>query len=182
MAIDGLADKAGEENGGGLGGGVPLTGCATIFPFGSPCQNKFAPGGQDSLAVRINTAGPKIGSAITAVRVMAPNAKVYVVGYPALLPESGSCFPQMPYTASDVRYLRDTNKRLNAMLAGQALLHGAIFVDTYTPTIGHDACKSVTTRWIEPLVPGNAAAPVHPNAKGEAAMATATIAKIRATS
>ena len=131
MAIDGLADKAGEEHGGGLGGGVPLTGCATIFPFGSPCQNKFAPGGQDSLAVRINTAGPKIGSAITAVRVMAPNAKVYVVGYPALLPETGSCFPQMPYTASDVRYLRDTNKRLNAMLAGQALLHGAIFVDTY---------------------------------------------------
>lgn len=38
------------------------------------------------------------------------------------------------------------------------------------------ACKNRTTRWIEPIVPGNPAAPVHPNAAGEAAMAAAVTA------
>jgi hypothetical protein len=160
-----------------------ITGCAAILPFGAPCRNKYAPaGGVDQLAARIDAAGPGIGSAIAAVRAKAPNAKVYVVGYPALLPESGSCFPQMPYTPTDVGYLRGVNQRLNSMLQNQAVSRGAIYVDVYTPSVGHDACKTRTTRWIEPIVPGNPAAPVHPNAAGAAGQAAAVTAAIRATS
>lgn len=49
-----------------------------------------------------------------------------------------------------------------------------------TPTIGHDACQDVSTRWNEPLVPGSPAAHGHPNAKGEAAMSRAVVARITA--
>ena len=42
---------------------------------------------------------------------------------------------------------------------------------TTPPAIGRDACRSSSTRWVEPLVPANAAAPFHPNARGEAGIA-----------
>ena len=58
-----------------------------------------------------------------------------------------------------------------AMLASQAAAHGATYVDVYTPSIGRDACRSSSVRWVEPIIPGNAAAPVHPNARGMAGMA-----------
>jgi lysophospholipase L1-like esterase len=48
---------------------------------------------------------------------------------------------------------------------------GARFVDTYTPSAGHDACQLPGTRWIEPATNPANAFPVHPNAAGEAAMA-----------
>ena len=66
------------------------------------------------------------------------------------------------------------------MLAAQAASHGATYVDTYTPSIGHDVCASSSNRWVEPIIPGNTAAPVHPNARGMAGMAAAVTARLAA--
>jgi hypothetical protein len=52
--------------------------------------------------------------------------------------------------------------------------------DVYTPSIGRDACRDSGTRWVEPLITGNAAAPVHPNARGMDGMATVVAAAINA--
>jgi hypothetical protein len=65
------------------------------------------------------------------------------------------------------------------MLATQAAAAGVRYVDDYTASIGRDACKSAGTRWVEPLVPGNAAAPLHPNARGEAGIAAVVAAASR---
>jgi hypothetical protein len=64
------------------------------------------------------------------------------------------------------------------MLASTAAANGATFVDTYTPSIGHDACQGSSARWVEGLVPTVAAAPFHPNAAGEQGMSTAVIARL----
>ncbi|MGH3586207.1 MAG: SGNH/GDSL hydrolase family protein, partial [Pseudonocardia sp.] len=56
-----------------------------------------------------------------------------------------------------------------------ASMAGVGFVDTYTPTIGHDVCQLPGTKWIEGLVPTAPAAPVHPNALGMAAMGKAVV-------
>ena len=77
-------------------------------------------------------------------------------------------------------YLRSVEKNLNAMLAQQAAANGARIVDDYTASIGRDACKSSSTRWVEPLVPANAAAPFHPNARGEAGIATVVVGAVSA--
>ena len=66
------------------------------------------------------------------------------------------------------------------MLAQQAAATGAVYVDTYGPSIGRDACRSATTRWVEPLVPANPAAPVHPNARGMDGIAAVVRAAIDA--
>ena len=55
---------------------------------------------------------------------------------------------------------------LNTMLEQQAALHGVEFIDTYTPSIGHDVCRPAGVRWIEPFVSGQ---PIHPGVAGATA-------------
>jgi hypothetical protein len=141
--------------------------CASLTPFGHPCLDQYDAGGNDQLAARIAATAPKVAAVLQGIHARSPSARTLVVGYPAILPETGSgCWPQVPLAWADVPYLRATQKRLNTMLAQQAAANGAVYVDAYTPSIGKDACKSSGTRWVEPLVPGNAAAPFHPNARG----------------
>ena len=143
--------------------------CASANPFGHPCNDRYNSGGVDQLAARINAAAPKVAAAIQGIHAHAPSARMLVISYLPILPETGSgCWPQVPLAWADVPYLRATEKRLNTMLAQQAAANGARYVDTYSASIGHDACKSTSTRWVEPLVPGNTAAPFHPNASGMA--------------
>jgi lysophospholipase L1-like esterase len=153
--------------------------CATLWPFGNPCRDRFVSGGVDQLSGRIAATGPKVAAVLDAIHARSPLAQVLVVGYPAILPESGSgCWPSMPIAFNDVGYLRAKEKELNAMLATQAAADGATYVDTYTPGIGKDVCASPGTRWVEPILPLNLAAPVHPNARGEAGMAAAVSAAL----
>jgi hypothetical protein len=146
--------------------------CVSLLPFGSPCRDRYTAGGVDQLAARIAATAPKIDAVLAAVRERAPAARIFVVGYPAVLPDSGGgCYPLMPITPTDVGYLRATEKRLNAMLADRAAAGGARYADVYTGSIGHDVCAPSGVRWIEGLVPAAPAAPVHPNALGSAGMA-----------
>lgn len=150
-----------------------------LAPLGAACKDYFTAGGTDQLAARIDGAAPKIAAALEAIADRSPDARIVLVGYPAILPDKGpGCFPVAPFSAGDVAYLRGVEKELNAMIAEQADEAGAEYVDTYTPTIGHDICKLPGTKWIEGLVPTAPAAPVHPNALGEAAMARATVAAL----
>lgn len=143
-------------------------------PFGSPCTAHYTSGGTDQLAASISATGPKVAAVLAEIHQLAPSARVYVVGYPDILPEhNNGCWPVVPIAYGDVSYLRQTEKGLNSMLSAEAAAHGATYVDTYTPTIGHDVCQAVGTKWIEGLVPTSSAAPFHPNALGEAAMARA---------
>jgi len=151
--------------------------CVTLNPFSHPCLDKYDSGGHDVLAERIAATAPKIAAVLQGIHARAPSARVYMLNYAAILPETGyGCWPQMPLGFQDVPYLRSTEKRLNSMLATQAAANGTTLVDWYSASIGHDACKSATTRWVEPLVPTNPAAPVHPNLAGMEGGANALIA------
>jgi lysophospholipase L1-like esterase len=151
--------------------------CSTLNPFSHPCLDKYDSSGVDQLKARIEATAPKVAAVLQGIHSRAPEARVFVVNYAAILPETGyGCWPQMPLGFQDVPYLRSTEKRLNSMLATQAAANGATLVDWYTASIGHDACKSSSTRWVEPLVPTNPAAPVHPNAAGMQGGANALLA------
>jgi lysophospholipase L1-like esterase len=155
--------------------------CATLEPWRTPCRDRYTAGGVDQLAQRIQATAPDIAATIQGIHARAPQATVFVVGYPAIVPDRGyGCWPSLPMAWNDVTYLRSVHKALNAMLAQQAQANGAVYVDVYTPSIGRDACAAASTRWVEPLVPANAAAPVHPNARGMDGMAAAVAAAIRA--
>jgi len=151
--------------------------CITLNPFSHPCLDKYDAGGVDQLKARIEATAPKVAAVLQGIHARSPSAKIYVVNYPAIFPETGfGCWPQMPIGFQDVPYLRSTEQRLDAMLATQAAANGATLVNWYNASIGHDACKSSSTRWVEPLVPGELAAPIHPNLAGMEGGARALLA------
>ena len=120
--------------------------CATLSLtdlFGDPCQRHYTAGGTDRLAAAINATAPKVAAVLQGIHARAPLARVLLVGYPDILPSQGDgCWPDVPFAFGDVPYLRGVEIGLNQMLARTAAANGATFVDTYTATIGHDACQT----------------------------------------
>ncbi len=156
-----------QVGGNDIGFSEILQNCVTLNPFDG-CKDEYVINGVDTISQRIANTAPKIATALQGVHTRSPAARVYLVNYAAILPHSGSlgCWPQVPIAFSDVSWLRSKQQELNAMLATQSAANGATIVNDYTASIGHDACKSSSVRWVEPLVPTNAAAPFHPNANG----------------
>ena len=156
--------------------------CTTLSltdPFGAPCKKHYTSGGTDKLKAAINATAPKVAADLQGIHADAPNARVLLVGYPVILPNSGNgCWPVVPIASGDVPYLRGVEQELNAMLATEAAANNATFVDTYTASIGHDVCKGTGVKWVEGLIPTSPAAPFHPNALGEKSMAQQVLAAL----
>src|SRR3954469_6869580 len=141
--------------------------CFSTSPQGSPCKDQYTAGGTDQISQRIADTAPKVAAVLQGIHTRAPNARVYVVNYPAIFPDTGpGCYPILPVADGDAVWLRDKEKELNQMLADQAAANNAGLVDWYTASIGHDACQPPGIKWTEAAVPMNAAAPVHPNLLG----------------
>ena len=106
-----------------------------------------------------------------------PHARVAIVGYPDVLPRDGTnCYPTVPLSVDDVKYIDGLIVRINKMIEEEAAKNDAEFIDTYDDSIGHDACKLPPARWYEGLAPTEPAYPLHPNAKGLASMGKSAIA------
>jgi lysophospholipase L1-like esterase len=144
--------------------------CTTWSPFGHPCRDAYAPSWPESLGTlgqRIEATAPKVAAVLRAIHDRAPQARVLVVGYAAILPHSGTgCWPRVAIAPADVPFVRAVHEALNGMLVAQAGANGATYVDAYAASVGRDACRSDLVRWVEPTVPVNPAAPLHPNARG----------------
>ena len=148
-------------------------------PTGTACRDYWAPGGNDMVAAKIEAAKPKIAAVLQGIHQRSPRARVAIVGYPDVLPKNGeSCYPMVPLSPDDIRYIDELIVRINAMIAGQAAANRAEFVDTYKDSGGHDVCKLPPNRWFEGVVPTEPAYPLHPNGKGEASMARSAIAQL----
>ncbi|MGW0903461.1 SGNH/GDSL hydrolase family protein [Streptomyces sp. NPDC002853] len=145
---------------------------------GSPCKD--ANGDKFTRQIDASTY-PALKTALQAVKAKAPNARVGVLGYPWIVPEKSdpSCFAKMPIATGDVPYLRDLQAHLNKAVQRAASETGATFVDMAAASNGHDACKPVGTRWIEPVLFGSNFVPVHPNALGESRMADQAIGVLK---
>jgi hypothetical protein len=91
------------------------------------------------------------------------------------MPASGGCFAKLPVAKGDVPYVRHIQWTLNDAVRRAAVATGAAYVNFNVVANGHDACKPIGVRWIEPVLQGTNPVIVHPNALGERQMATQTI-------
>jgi hypothetical protein len=156
--------------------------CFNTSPNGPSCQSKFVVNGVDEVSTRIAETAPKVAATLQGIAARSPQARVFVVNYPAIFPHTGGgCWPQLPVAEQDVAWLRAKQEELNRMLADQAAAAGAALIDWYAASRGHDACQLPGLRWVEPLVPASPAAPVHPNLIGMLAAADLVTAAVKST-
>lgn len=202
--------------GNSLGFGEIVTQCLErglgTIGLGTPCTQHFTTGeGRDWLAERFALLDDEFGRMMTEIRDRAPDARVAVVGYPAIVPTASGCswgvWRQLGTVAKgDMPWLDGLERQLNSLIAEQAAAHGATYVDTYGPSTAHGLCAAEGERWMygvrddltgdgdqtdppSPLcdaIPGTGAACtfVHPNALGadnEARQVRAAFEQLRAT-
>ncbi len=139
---------------------------------GSPCQDRYGSSFADDIRT---TTYPALVRTLEAVHAKAPTAEVAILGYPWILPETVGCFDKMPIAAGDVPYLRGIQATLNDAVRRAAAATGSTYVDLSGVSEGHDACRPVGVRWIEPVLQGTNPVVVHPNALGESQMAAQTM-------
>ena len=134
-------------------------------PVGQPpCADALTGGGTDQMSVAITQTAPKIDAALATIHRLAPAARVFVVGYPHMFPDTGAgCWPYLPFLPADVVYLRAKLVELNAMLAARTQAAGDTFIDTYTSSREHDPCQLPGTAWVNGVVTVPLSYVMHPN-------------------
>lgn len=135
---------------------------------GSPCKDRY--GRSFERDIRTKTY-PALVEALNAVHAKAPRATVAILGYPWILPPRVGCFDKMPIAEGDVPYLRGIQATLNDAVRRAASATGSTYVNLNEVSNGHDACKDLGVRWVEPVLQGTNPVVVHPNPLGERRMA-----------
>lgn len=140
-------------------------------PTGAPCKAHFTVNGTDTLLAALANTKTNITTVLNGIRQRSPHAKVLVVGYPRLTPTSGYC-AALPLADGDYAWADSVERALNAAASSAASATGSTFVDTYTPSLGHDVCAGgaawVNGKDLDLL----AAAPYHPFYAGMVAEAS----------
>lgn len=171
-----------QIGGNDIGFGGLATTCGQGALSGDGCQEAVA---AEQPFERIAATAPKIRAVLEEIHRRSPKAKIYVLGYPGIFkigPEA-RC-EAMAVDESDAQYLRGVQEALNGMIqsvADEAALgysEVTSYVDVYGPSAGHTACDLPVLRWVEPIVPVNAAAPVHPNLGGMTAIRDILVPKV----
>lgn len=131
------------------------------------CKGDYVSGTTDQITNRINAAKVKIQNVVNAVKARAPQAKIFIYGYPTLVPMSGtSGCTGLTLASGDISYLRSKQAQLNSALSSIATASGAKYIDVYGPSAGHDPCSS--TAWVARVID---LPPVHPTSRGVDALA-----------
>jgi lysophospholipase L1-like esterase len=108
---------------------------ASSDPTGSPCTARFE-GRTDASLDRIRS---NLADVVSGVRARSPKARVLLVGYPQIVPESGSC-DDLPLAEGDYAFAREVNEELSEAVEDAADDTGAEYVDVWAPSAGHDIC------------------------------------------
>jgi lysophospholipase L1-like esterase len=144
------------------------------------CQNS---GGTNCGAVSraaMNTAldgvSQRIENVVNAVHARALRARVLLVSYSTLLPDTGGC-TGVPLTADQRVFERTVATRLSQAGITAANDTGATLVRIATASHGHDACAAVP--WVEKYKPASGRTSYHPNEAGMKAVASLVESALR---
>ena len=112
----------------------------------------------------------RIQQAVRRILKAAPDATVYVVGYPDILPTEGTC-GAVGVDADVLGPIAEVAGLLNASLEKGATAGGASYVDMEAVSEGHDVCAKGRA-WVNgPRFRAGIAAPFHPKINGMRAVA-----------
>jgi lysophospholipase L1-like esterase len=122
----------------------------------------------------VTTLPGQLASTYRAVEAADPDARLVVVGYPRLFPRDPAAVTGCPWLSeAERRSLVDGGALLNAVIAVQAWLAGATFIDVSNTLDGHELCTADS--WFVPLTEPMGA---HPNDAGQKAIAAAVTRRL----
>lgn len=151
--------------------GALLGGCESLAvadPDGAPCVEAEAAGG-DPMGARLARLNSNLAAGLAAVQERAPEARVVVIGYPQVVPATGTC-PALPLAAGDRTWAYRLNQDLALTVQDVASKAGLEYVDTWTASAGHDICADEP--WFNGMTTDEGAAlAYHPFAAYEEAVA-----------
>jgi hypothetical protein len=147
--------------------GTPTQGCAQVLAM-SDAQ----------VSQRIEAAARRVNASLQAIAEKAPKARIVLVGYPRIVPDSGSCPDRLPMPAAALARVRRAVVEINDLWKKAATATGADYVDMYDASEGHDICSS--DPWVNGITdePGKAAA-LHPFAAYHRAVAQKIVTLIK---
>ncbi|HEY0260387.1 MAG TPA: SGNH/GDSL hydrolase family protein [Lacisediminihabitans sp.] len=172
------------------------------------CKKSYVIDGKDTMAARL--AGPVtsgLAKTFATITAAAPRAKVFVVGYPTIMPNAantpakgcfrapleGSSLPALhiddgfPFTDVDVVYLNSLQQSLDQAMRAATERAGFTYVSTLEASAAHSPCASADASYINGIsLRLNSAdralsvspGALHPNAKGAAFLARSVIPEI----
>ncbi len=118
----------------------------------------------------------KLVQIVQGIKAIAPNARVMVINYPAILPEQGNC-PATGLSDHQADVSRQVARQLVVVTGQAAEKSGAQLLDMAQASIGHDVCS--TDPWVNGAKPRTGTA-FHPNAAGADVIAKAIMHAITA--
>ncbi|WP_194818523.1 SGNH/GDSL hydrolase family protein [Nocardia sp. XZ_19_385] len=138
-----------------------------------PCADPAWDGDIDGIA-------QSYSAALRQISVLAPNAKVFVDGWP-LYVRDGGCPELVGLRPSDAATVQRAFDRLNTVVAAGAAANGATYIDTRTRAAGHDMCAPEGVRWFDPILATETLIPYHPTVTGMRGIADIVLDAIRPT-
>ncbi len=156
-------------NNGEVYGSLVIT-CAQLAlanPSGAPCSD-LAQQNPTVLPKIFEEVGASIVDIVGEILDRAPDARVVVVGYPQIIPATGTC-PELPLGAGDYLFGRGVIEEFVEAQREAAAEAGAEYVDVWSATEGHDICGE--DPWIAGVKPVRNATAYHPYAEEQQAVA-----------
>ncbi len=137
----------------------------SIFSSLVGCVDVCPPALQTRLLRDAGRVEGRVRKVVAAISERSPEAQVYVVGYPQVLPENDSC-RAVPLSPEQLDVAARIADRLNASLEAGAEAADGSYVDVGEASAGHDVCAG-DAAWINgpQMLPG-IAAPFHPVLEG----------------
>jgi hypothetical protein len=134
-------------------------------PEGAPCKRHFTVDGVDTKKRDARRIQARVGRVVREIRARSPRADVFLLGYPRLLPLTGTC-AEVPFAAGDYVWGNEVEVLLNRSIRRAAENNGASYINLYPASRGRDACAGdaawVNGSEVKPLEAAN----FHPYLQG----------------
>lgn len=127
---------------------IDVENCQDYFDDETTYPDAYLKGRFDTYVV------PRIEAVMQEIKTLAPNAQVFVVGYPQIAPSDATmadaCFTSplppgtntVPFSGTDLLFINEIEGLIDSALQAAATSHGFHFVSSAASTAGHTLCSS----------------------------------------
>lgn len=146
--------------------GYSVPNCQDVYDSADPTYENFQLADRQSTYIT-----PRIAAVFDEIAAKAPNAQVFVVGYPQIAPADATdaCFSGgfppfsdgVPFSGVDLSYIHQVESALNGAMRAEATARGFHYVDTWAASATHTICDGADS-WINKLDIQNAASAPDP--------------------